>query len=114
MKILRKFAGLFSNKIADALASPMPSYEKTTARQRKIAQSARARFVHESVKLEKVEPPLDKIFGPYMQVGKGSTYKSDRGHARRAADEAAAERGWPNKLRRRLRSQVRQAMEQGS
>lgn len=92
--------------------TPMPTYQKSTARQRKAADSARARYIHESTKLEPVPKWAQPLMGSHVRIGKGIRYTSLRGHVRRAADEVAQENGLNNKQRRRLRSSSLRKMEQ--
>ena len=89
-------------------------YQRTTTASRRADREASVQYLHESTKLEELNPQLAELLGVRaIQVGPGITYQnSARGHAKRESDIISEELGLPNKLRRRMRSAVRARMEQ--
>ncbi len=86
-------------------------FPRSTTATRRAEREANTKYLHESVSLTKVPDNLVPILGtPYITLGKGTSYTTRNGAAKREADRMADMFGFSNKLRRKLRAAVRTRM----
>lgn len=88
-------------------------YTRTTTASRRAYREANTKYLHKSITLTKVPDALVPLVGSaYIVDGKGTSYTTRNGAAKREADRMSAQFGFSNKLRRRMRAGVRARMEE--